>query len=284
MKYNKNLILVFLSAILIAPFALQAADISQSSSIVKFQHKLASKGNPQAQYRLAYMFENGDGTKIDLKKAKYWYDLAAQSGLKAAQQRKTYLKVKQKGFDAAVHADWLAGIKTDAEANKPDAILLQAQIYYEGIGTKKDLNKSLELYYRVSVLGEADVEEEIAIIDKEIAAKKRVSRVNRRASTAEKKTVPTPGVAQKSEPLIKDGSKKRKINPVKSSSSNPAQSKPPQTKLPQTKSVKSTELSQAEKIKRYEKAREKLLKEQALIDELQNKMSGGNGGEIDDEI
>ncbi len=275
MAHNKNLILTLLCAVLIIPLVSQAGDISQSSSIVKFQYKLASKGNPQAQYRLACMFENGDGIEVDLEKAKYWYDLAAKSGLKAAVQRRTYLEVKEKGFDSIIHADWLAEIQVDSEANKSYAVLLQAQLYQKGIGVKKNLKVSLELYNRISIQGEANVESEIILINKEISAGKKALQINSPSRqlppVEEKETIAAPVITQESS--------KNKLG----------KNKPSKDRLSKHKKVKANlekekQLSQAEKIKRYEKAREQLLKEQALIDELQNKISGGNNSDIDDEI
>jgi hypothetical protein len=50
---------------------------NQSSSVFRFQQKLADNGNPQAQYKLAMMYEAGVGTDKDIE----------QAGAKAQQER-----------------------------------------------------------------------------------------------------------------------------------------------------------------------------------------------------
>ena len=47
--------------------------------------KLAHKGNPQAQYFLAYMYDMGQGTGKDIHEAARWYHLAAEQGYAPAQ-------------------------------------------------------------------------------------------------------------------------------------------------------------------------------------------------------
>ena len=67
--------------------------------------KAAEQGDAFAQYSLAYMYDNGEGTLKDLNKAFYWYSKAAEQGVANAQ------------FDMAI-------------------------IYYNGEGRLKDLKKS----------------------------------------------------------------------------------------------------------------------------------------------
>ena len=74
-------------AIVVFPVTLNAVElIDQSSNVFKFQQKLADNGNVQAQYKLALMYEVGEGVVSSLDKALYWYDRAAKSGLKKAER------------------------------------------------------------------------------------------------------------------------------------------------------------------------------------------------------
>ena len=59
--------LVFIS---IGPSTLAA---SYGAGVLEFQMKLATNGNANAQYRLANMFETGQGTLKDHKQAIHWY-------------------------------------------------------------------------------------------------------------------------------------------------------------------------------------------------------------------
>jgi len=278
MKTVIHLVAVLLSSALLIPNHLLAADYSQGSNIVKFQHKLATRGNAGAQYRLARMLETGDGIAVDLNEAKRWYDLAAKSGLKTAAQRNTYLKVKKQGFDATTDTDWLNGVKIDADRHKPDAVLLMAQLYRQGLGVKKDLNKALNLFNEVRIRGVADVYEEIASIDEEIDANnKTLQRKQQQRELAKKKE------RDKQAQLallreVQPPAKKAAIVPAKVV--KPA-SKQKQTKILQAKLVTSQQAIQAEKIKRYEKVMLQLKREQALIDAQQAEITGDSA---EDEI
>jgi len=235
---------------------------SQSSPLFKFQYKLAMKGNIRAQYKLACMYEVGKGVELNIEQAKHWYDMAYKDGMKSAGDRYTYLTVKEQGYDQTKHSAWVEGVKTDADARKGDAIFLLAQLYREGLGVKKDLNKAMELLEQVSLLGDADVEDEVALIQAEIAAN-----------------------AKAKQDMLKEREAKAALVP---------QQKEQQVEIPANKKLqkdqqakakaKAKEVSQAEKIRRYERAMMKLKLEQQQIDEQQSWATGGAASEADDEI
>ena len=157
-------------------FALQAeGSINQSSNVFNFQQKLAINGNVNAQYKLGFMYEVGEGVEADIEQAKHWYKLAAEAGSSQAEQRNTYLTIKEHGYDKAKYAEWLNGIKKDAGQRKPDAVLLLGQLHHQGLGVKKDFKQSLELLNLVNVLGAANVEKEIGVIQRQIKAQKKYS-------------------------------------------------------------------------------------------------------------
>ncbi len=278
MKTFIHLVIALLSSALLIPNHLLAADYTQGSNIVKFQYKLASRGNAGAQYRLARMLETGDGIAVDLDEANRWYDLAAKSGLKTAAQRNTYLKAKKQGFDAATDTDWLNSVKIDADKHKPDAVLLLAQLYRQGLGVKKNLNKALHLFNEVRIRGVADVYEEIASINEEIDTnKKALQRKQQQRELAKKKE------RDKQAQLVllrevQQPTEKAVIVPVKAE--KPV-NKQKQVKVLQAKSVTPQQVIQAEKIRRYEKAMFQLKREQALIDAQQAEITGDSA---DDEI
>jgi len=279
MKTIIHLVVVLLLSTFLIPNHLLAADYTQGSNIVKFQYKLASRGNAGAQYRLARMLETGDGIAVDLDEAKRWYELAAKSGLEAAAQRNTYVKVKQQGFNATTDAAWLNNVKTDADKHKPDAILLLAQLYRQGLGVKKDLNKALDLFNEVRIRGVADVYEEIASVNAEMAANNKAlqQQQQQRQDLAKKKELDKQAqlalLREKQKPA-----KKEAIVPVKAV--KPV-SKQKQARDLQAELVTSQQTIQAEKVKRYERAMMQLKREQALIEAQQSEITGDSA---DDEI
>jgi len=95
-----NRLILFISLCFILPAGVYAVDASsQANNVFNFQQKLANKGNARAQYKLATMYESGTGTEQDLEQAKHWYYKASSAGIKAANDRMTYLTIKQQGYD-----------------------------------------------------------------------------------------------------------------------------------------------------------------------------------------
>ena len=179
---------------------------------------------------------------------------AADAGSKPAMHRNTYLITKEQGYDPAKNADWLNSVKSDAKARNAEAMFLLGQLYREGHGVKKDLMKSLELLKQVRILGVANVDTQIAIIEDEIEAINKKEKLQRKNSEQEVARVKQANMAK------------------------PADHK--QHNLQKEAEAR----AQTEKIRRYEKAMMKLKEEQRLIDEQQAWAAGGDTGGADDEI
>jgi len=260
--YTITLLLVLTS--MATPITAQAEALaSQSSNIFKFQQKLAMNGNVLAQYKLASMYERGDGVTASIEQAKHWYGRAGEAGSKPAIHRSTYLEAKEQGYDPVKNADWLNSVKTDANAHKAEAMLLLGQLYSEGIGVKKDLVKSLELLNQVRILGVANVDNEIAYIQNEINElnkSEQQSRVDHKKENARLKQANEAQLA---------------AQPAKMQADKKEQAK---------QKAEAESLVQAEKIRRYEKAMMQLQMEQQQIDKQQAWASGEEVAEADDEI
>jgi len=57
-----------------------SATVKMPTTAIKYLTKAAERGHVQAQYELAFMYENGIGSEIDIKKAIDWYTAAASHG------------------------------------------------------------------------------------------------------------------------------------------------------------------------------------------------------------
>ena len=266
MKHTKlftiTLLLVLTS--MATPITAQAEPLaSQSSNIFRFQQKLAKNGNVLAQYKLASMYERGDGVTASIEQAKHWYGRAAEAGSKPAMHRSTYLEAKEKGYDPAKNADWLNSVKTEADAHKAEAMYLLGQLYGEGIGVKKDLEKSLELLEQVRILGIANVDKQIAFIKNEIDEQNNSEQQNKAARSKENTRLKQASEAQLA------------AQQAKLQADKEAQVK---------QKAEAEKLAQAEKVRRYEKAMMKLQLEQQQIDKQQAWASGGDDASADDEI
>ena len=80
--------------ILLIVFAADAATLSDAkmairtrdfSKAVKILEPLSRKGDKEAQYHLAVMYRNGQGTRKDVKKAAFWLKKSAAQGYERAQ-------------------------------------------------------------------------------------------------------------------------------------------------------------------------------------------------------
>src|SRR5262245_51178041 len=65
--------------------------------------RLAERGDPQAQTRLGFMFETGQGVPQNYAEAAYWYQRAAQQGDSDAQ----YLLGNSFNLGKGVPIDWV---------------------------------------------------------------------------------------------------------------------------------------------------------------------------------
>ena len=252
-------VLIFIGLSLL-PVTNHAAElIDQSSNVFRFQQKLASNGNVHAQYKLASMYETGDGVSKDIDQAKNWYERAAAAGSIPARQRATYLEVKQRGFDPEKDSAWLESVISDNRAHKAEATLLLGQMYSEGLGVEKDLAAALKLLHEVKILGTADVEEQMMVIEDEIAAVKKANLAARQAREKDK---------------------------IRLKEEKEATTLAMQGKVSQSAALEkeTAQRLKAEKRRRYEEIMRKIKLEQDQIDAQQAWATGGSLATADDEI
>jgi len=279
MRLILRLVLIFSFSLFLPASAYALELANQSSNIFKFQQKLATKGNARAQYKLACMYEFGTGIEQSFERAQHWYRQASNAGIKAASDRMSYLLIRKQGYDNKKNSAWLDGIKKAAKESKGDAMFLLAQLYREGLGVKKDLNKAMEILDQVSLLGAADVEKEMALIQQELEArdiaKENAGKKHKIEIAGLAKSVASPGLEQQA------NIEQRKI-------SQNAQRKAVQSSK-QRQRAQQVELEKAvlaAKRQRYVKAMMKLKLEQQKIDEQQAWAEGGDmeAATADDEI
>ena len=65
----------------------EAIELGQSTEALAWYQLAADRGDSYGEYNLGHCYENGIGTPVNLKKAKYWYRLAALKGDVQAKER-----------------------------------------------------------------------------------------------------------------------------------------------------------------------------------------------------
>ena len=111
-----------------------------AASIAKFQQTMALKGHASAQYKLAMIYETGDGVTQDIPASRIWYSRAAEQAYKPASYRLTYLDMLQNQRSADPH--WLQKLQRDADAGDGEIMLLLGQMYAHGTGLTVDLKQA----------------------------------------------------------------------------------------------------------------------------------------------
>ena len=161
-------LVVFCLTIPLSIGVVSAGSISKSTTdILHFQERLAEKGNVQAQYKLASMYEFGIGTEKDLSVASDWYRRAASNGSIEAENRLVYLEIRMNGFNEKSHTDWLNKIRRGAETGDQHSAMLLGQMFSYGLGVDKNLNQSLQLLNKAGVYENPVVVYEIERVEKE---------------------------------------------------------------------------------------------------------------------
>jgi TPR repeat protein len=276
MKYfYRNIlpVLLVVTSLFLSASASASEVINHSSNVFKFQQKLADKGNTQAQYKLGFMYET------NIEQALHWYERAAKAGLKSAEHRNTYLMVKELGFNRDMHMDWIKSVKVGAANHNADAMLLLGQLYRQGLGVKKDLKKSLDLLTQVSVLGAAEVEDEIVAIQSEMTATKK----SKIAARSNNKRLTVSKSVQKAASNVQQAQIKKEHVQVQPPERQQIAKKSVVDKQPVTAAKKAAAIK-AEKRRKYEAVMKQLQLEQQLIDEQQAWSTGGEVASVDDEI
>lgn len=102
---------------------------SKSGDIAQILQK-AEKGDSSAQYRVATMYQTGEGTAVDEEKASYWYLKAARQDITAAQTRIGAKLIRGLGIEKNERAgiQWL-----EKAASKNDGLaqVLLSSIYLD---------------------------------------------------------------------------------------------------------------------------------------------------------
>ncbi|EEO27765.2 hypothetical protein OFAG_00918 [Oxalobacter formigenes HOxBLS] len=161
----------------------------------------AEKGDAQAQYYLAEIYEEGKSVKQDNEKALYWYRQSAEKnhalaeyklaeafrhgklGLKSDRKEafKWYLKAAENGNAAAQktvagyylegepipknHAEALKWFKKAQETRKDDKELYTkiGIMYYSGLGTLRDTSEAAKWFEKAAILGDSHAQSVLAV-------------------------------------------------------------------------------------------------------------------------
>lgn len=223
------------------------AAANYDSGIFEFQQKLANNGNPQAQYKLASMYESGRGAAKDINKAKAWYKKSAANNYKPAKHRLTYLEVKSSGFKAS-HKPWLKDLSADAKNGDAEAMFILGEMNENGTGIKKNLKQARAYYKAASVKGSVNAENRLYDVEEKLHQLKSDKLARQEAKLA----------AQEAQQKKKDA-KARKAREAQKKSAQSNQQKQSQIKAAQERNRLEIERRQLAEERRKLEAQQKAL-------------------------
>ncbi len=257
---------IFVCTLVLAPLSSSgAAKNTFGQQIFNLQKKQAEKGNTLAQFKLGTFYEYGISVEKNSAVAKIWYIKAAKKKYTPAQDRLTYLDIKERGYNEYAHAEWFKKVSNKAKKEKANSLIILGQMYHNGIIVKKNLPMAFNFLRRASLKSHAEIDGEIAEVRSKIEAEKKATPVE---PAAEKKIVTT-------EKLVSPPQKKTRKSTRKTTKKNIKKTTQTNKKKRYSKSGKTSkniakESSRAEKERRYKEVMWKIHQETMLLEQTQH--------------
>ena len=126
--------------------------------------KKASKTDPVAQLNLGVCYALGEGasSKPDPKEAANWFKKASDQGLTEAQFRLAYCYEHGQGV-AKNDAEALKLYRKVAEAGSVDAQVIIAGLYKQGLGTGQDYAEAARWFTKAAEVGNAEAQYQLGV-------------------------------------------------------------------------------------------------------------------------
>jgi TPR repeat protein len=152
--------------------ALITISLLYSKTSIQELEKMANRGSINALIKLAMRYENGDGVKVNLAKAKRYYKRAIRLGSEDAKIALALLQLDEqlnrkdislknnvviqgdRDLTLKLSLEDLKNIVSRAKRMDKDALFTLATIYENGLGSiKADKDKAISLYKKAAKLG-----------------------------------------------------------------------------------------------------------------------------------
>lgn len=131
---------------------------------IRWYEQAAAQGHTNAQFNLAYMYDHGEGTLENNPEALTWYTRAAEQGDAAAQMN---LALMYDFAETGIERDMGQALKWYTAAAEQDTRGAQynlAVIYDEGDGVPEDNVQAMYWYQRSAMLGDANSQTNLGVM------------------------------------------------------------------------------------------------------------------------
>lgn len=149
------IVLLLTTLILSLPFAVQADDLFDT------QMNQAKLGNPDAQFRIGEMYENGIGVPQNKREARYWFIRSANQGLENAGFKLLYWDLEIKGLTSN-NKDQVEELNIKAKQGNAQAQYYLGKMYAHGIGINKNPDVATDWLNKAASAGVLEAELELA--------------------------------------------------------------------------------------------------------------------------
>jgi TPR repeat protein len=135
--------------------AIQRISIGRTTEGVAMLRSVADRGFPMAQYRLAKLYERGEGVPVDLSVARQWTEFAAENGNRRAMHDLGVYLARGEGGprDETVAAHWF---RQAAELGVADSEFNLGILYQQGRGVDSNPNEALFWFLVAARQGDRD--------------------------------------------------------------------------------------------------------------------------------
>lgn len=147
-----------------AQAALQAGDRSQAARLMQ---RAAEQGVPAAQYRLAQMYERGEGVSQDMSQARRWTERAAESGNAQARHNLGVFYARGEGGEQNLERA-AENFRQAARAGVADSQYNLAAMLEEGAGVQANPREALYWYREAAKNGDGDAAERVRALSAQV--------------------------------------------------------------------------------------------------------------------
>jgi len=181
---------VFFCLLLGLPFVVKASTpvlfSDASSSIFRFQFKLAEQGNAEAQYKVGEMYETGRGVDQDREKAREWYTKAAKQDHPKSKYRLLFLDIQKSGMNVE-RKQQLVQLQKEANSGVGDAQYFLGKMYAAGVGVPKNISNAQTWLSKATFNGITEAETDLIAVQEELARTEAAQAQKKAAAEAERK-------------------------------------------------------------------------------------------------
>lgn len=158
---------------------LQRLSGGQTQEAVALLRRAANQGLAMAQYRLAKLFERGEGVPVDLAQARLWTERAAAAGNRKAMHDLGVFFARGEGapFDEVAAFRWF---RQAAELGVSDSQFNLGVLYQQGRGTTANPQEALFWYQVAARAGDGDAKARVASLEQNLGPE-RAAQVKARA-------------------------------------------------------------------------------------------------------